>query len=291
MHPRSFSLVSALFTVTFSACGLQAFAQSPSLLNLNPALATASSSSSLDPDADTVPASQANAVLNSAKPASGPVRPFSTAGVAVTVGFLGIGGQVAVPLSERTNLRGEGNFLSYNSATYNNDGISYKGSLKLRSAEMLLDWFPFHGSFRLSPGVEIYDGLSASASLSVPPGHSFTLNHTDYYSSATNPITGTALLTTRKAAPMFTWGWGNIVPRHGHISVPLEMGFIYQGAPKVALTLAGNACDSPGVNCRPAATDSGIQSNLAAQQKVVSDDVGKYFRFYPVVSLGFSYKF
>lgn len=291
MHPRSFSLVSALLTVTFTACGVQAFAQSPTSLNLNPALAAASSSSSLDSDSDAAPAAQANAILNSAKLSSGSIRPFSTAGVAVTVGFLGIGGQVAVPLSERTNLRGEGNFFSYNSATYTNDGISYKGDLKLRSAEMLLDWFPFHGSFRLSPGVEIYNGLNVSASLAVPPGQSFTLNNTGYYSSATNPITGTALLTTRKAAPMFTFGWGNIVPRHGHISVPLEMGFIYQGAPKVALTMAGDACNYNGANCRPAATDSGIQANLAAQQKVVSDDVGKYFRFYPVFSLGFSYKF
>lgn len=291
MRVRSFSLVSALLLVTFTACGLQAVAQSPSSLNLSPALAATSSSSSLDQGSEAAPASQVNAVLNSVKPASGSIRPFSTAGVAVTVGFLGIGGQVAVPLSERTNLRGEGNFFSYNSASYTNDGITYKGTLKLRSAEMLLDWFPFHGSFRLSPGVEIYNGLNAAANLSVPPGQSFTLNHVSYYSSQTVPVTGTALLTARKAAPMFTLGWGNIVPRHGHISVPFEVGFIYQGAPKVALTLAGNACDSPGVNCRPAATDSGIQANLAAQQKVVSDDIGQYFRFYPVVSLGFSYKF
>jgi len=291
MYSRSFSFVSALLTVTFTACGLQAVAQSPSSLNLSPALAATSSSSSLDRDSEAVPASQVNAVLNSAKPSSGSVRPFSTAGVAVTVGFLGIGGQVAVPLSERTNLRGEGNFFSYNSATYTNNGISYKGTLKLRSAEMLLDWFPFHGSFRLSPGVQMYNGLNAAATLAVPHGQSFTLNHTDYYSSTANPITGTALLTTRKAAPMFTLGWGNIVPRHGHFSIPFEVGFVYQGAPKVTLTLAGQACDYNGLNCRNAATDPGIQANLAAQQKIVSDDVGKYFRFYPIISSGISYKF
>jgi hypothetical protein len=220
-------------------------------------------------------------------------RPFSTVGAAVSVGTLGIGGQAAFPLSQRTNLRAEGNFFSYNSATYTNDGIGYTGTLKLHSAEALLDWFPFGGSFRLSPGVQFYSGVGASATLAVPPGQSFTLNHVSYISSTAVPVTGTAKLTTNVAAPMFTFGWGNIVPRHehSHISIPFELGFVYQGAPKVSVVLAGKACDTPTLNCRDVTTDTGIQSNLVAQQKIVSDDIGQYFRFYPVISIGFGYKF
>jgi hypothetical protein len=262
----------------------------PALAKLSPSESVFSSSNT--PDTEAPSAKPANAVVGSgSRPATSSTRPFSTVGIAASVGTLGIGGQAAFPLSQRTNLRAEGNFFSYNSATYSNGGIDYTGTLKLRSAEALLDWFPFGGSFRLSPGVQLYSGLGASATLAVPSGQSFTLNHVSYYSSAAVPVTGNAKLTTNVAAPMFTFGWGNIAPRHGHISVPVELGFVYQGAPKVSIALAGKACDTPNLNCRDVTTDTKLQSNLTAQQKIVSDDIGQYFRFYPVISIGFGYQF
>ncbi|WP_263367216.1 hypothetical protein [Edaphobacter bradus] len=277
------------------ACGSPAvFAQtpvSPKLFAIEPAVAAFSSSVTTNTTDTETASDKQTPVLTSGAHLVAPTRPFSTVGAAVSVGTLGIGGQVAAPLSQRTNLRVEGNFFSYNSATYTNDGINYTGTLKLRSVEALLDWFPFGGSFRVSPGVQLYSGLSAAANLAVPSGQSFTLNHTSYVSSTSVPVTGNAALTTRTASPMFTFGWGNIAPRHGHISVPLELGFVYQGAPKVSMVLAGKACNPSGLNCRDVATDTGIQSNLAAQQKIVSDDIGQYFRFYPVISIGFGYKF
>jgi hypothetical protein len=287
-----------LIAAILLACGSPAaFAQtqtSPKLFALEPAIAAFSSSTNDVADTEAASGKPANTAVGSGNSVvTSTTRPFSTVGVAVSVGTLGIGGQAAFPLSQRTNLRAEGNFFSYNSATYTNDGIDYTGTLKLHSAEALLDWFPFGGSFRLSPGVQFYSGVGASATLAVPPGQSFTLNHVSYISSAAVPVTGTATLTSNVAAPMFTFGWGNIVPRHehSHISIPVELGFVYQGAPKVSIVLAGRACDTSTLNCRDVKTDTGIQSNLAAQQKIVSDDIGQYFRFYPVVSIGFGYKF
>ncbi len=220
-----------------------------------------------------------------------PVRPFSALGLAFSVGTGGLGGQVATPLSRRTSLRAGASFFSYDSATYTNDGIDYNGTLKLRSAEALLDWFPWGGSFRLSPGVQLYNGLNATGKLAVPAGQSFRLNGVSYVSSTVDPVTGDGRLTTRAAAPMFTLGWGNLVSRRGHWSVPIELGFVYQGVPRVSLALAGSACDSTGAFCRGISSDPTIQSNVAAQQKIVSDDAARYFRFYPVVSIGIGYKF
>jgi hypothetical protein len=283
----------ALIAVIILACGSSSvFAQMPALAKLSGAEPVFSSSDMADIEAASP--DQASPVLNpGARLVNSTARPFSTVGAAVSVGTLGIGGQVATPLSQRTNLRAGGNFFSYGGATYSNDGIDYTGTLKLRSAAALLDWFPFGGSFRLSPGLQFYSGLNASATLAVPFGQTFTLNHVSYASSSIVPVTGTAALTTNAVAPVFTFGWGNLVPRseHGHFSVPFELGFVYQGAPKVSVALAGKACDPSGLNCRDVTTDTGIQSNLAAQQKIVSDDIGQYFRFYPVISIGFGYKF
>jgi hypothetical protein len=283
-----------LFAILLACSSPAVFAQtpvSPKLFASAPEVAAFSSSTSDTTDTEAASERQASPIPGSGNRLATSTRPFSTVGVAVSAGTLGVGGQAAMPLSQRTNLRVEGNFFSYNGATYTNDGINYTGTLKLRSIEALLDWFPFGGSFRVSPGVQLYSGPSAAANLAVPSGQSFTLNHTSYVSSTSVPVTGNAALTTRAASPMFTFGWGNIAPRHGHISVPLELGFVYQGAPKVSMALAGKACDFSGLNCRDAATDAGIQSNLAAQQKIVSDDIGQYFRFYPVISIGFGYKF
>jgi hypothetical protein len=284
----------ALIAIIILACGSSAvFAQMPALAKLSTSESIFSSSSNTADVEAASPDQPSPALSPGARLVNSTARPFSTVGAAVSVGTLGIGGQVATPLSQRTNLRAGGNFFSYGGATYNNDGIDYTGTLKLRSAAALLDWFPFGGSFRLSPGVQFYSGLNASATLAVPFGETFTLNHVSYASSSIVPVTGTAALTTNAVAPMFTFGWGNLVPRseHGHFSVPFELGFAYQGAPKVSVALVGKACDPSGLNCRDVTTDTGIQSNLAAQQKIVSDDIGQYFRFYPVVSIGFGYKF
>lgn len=71
------------------------------------------------------------------------------------------------------------------------------------------------------------------------------------------------------------------------------MGAAYQGAPTVSLALTGLACVPPtsaGPACVNAATDPTVKSNIASQQAKFSHDVS-VFRFYPVVSLGFSYSF
>lgn len=129
-------------------------------------------------------------------------------------------------------MRGGANFFSY-ADTFSPDGITYDATLALRSGEASLDWFPGAKGFHLSPGALIYDGNKLSGNAGVPSGQSFTLNGTDYTSSATSPVTGTAGLTFNKFAPKLTAGFGNLIPRSGrHFSVPLELGFAYVGDPK-----------------------------------------------------------
>jgi hypothetical protein len=220
-----------------------------------------------------------------------PIRPFSTIGLAVTAGTLGLGAQIATPLAQRANLRVGGNFFRYTSPEHSDDGIRYNAAIKLRSAEALVDWFPFGNGFHISPGVQIYNGFGGSAKLFVPSGQGFELNKTDYLSSDASPVTGSATAMANKVSPMLLIGWGNLIPRgYRHISVPFEIGGTYEGAPRIAMKFSGTACDTDNENCLPVATDPVFQANLAAQQKKVNGDVSGY-RFYPVVSIGFAFKF
>lgn len=91
---------------------------------------------------------------------------------------------------------------------------------------------------------------------------------------------------------MTTVGWGNLVSRKEgkHFTVPFEMGVAFQGSPKASLSLAGNICDQPGVNCRNVATDSTVQANIVSEQNKVNNSMS-FFKAYPIISVGFGYKF
>jgi hypothetical protein len=206
----------------------------------------------------------------------------------VKVSTLGIGGEVAIAVSHRTNVRFGFNAFSYGH-TFDKDGATYKGNLDLRSAQATYDIFFLKG-LHLSPGVLFYNGNQVTANVSVPGGQTFTLGNTTYMSDAANPVAGTGKLTVYKAAPMLLFGIGNLVPRSGHFSTSFEIGAAYQGPPRVALNLGGSACDSTGLFCRSIASDPTIQSDIVAEQAKLNRSASSY-KFYPVISFGVGYKF
>jgi hypothetical protein len=217
-------------------------------------------------------------------------KPFSRLGIAIKASLLGPGVEAATPLTHRSNLRGGFNMFSYDRG-FNKDGVAYAGQLRFRSVEAHYDWFPLKGSFHLSPGVLIYNGNQLTANASVPGGQTFTLNNTTYASDPTDPINGTGKVDFVKAGPMFTVGWGNLLPRnHHHFSVPVELGAIYTGAPRTALNLGGSACDATGLNCVATNSDPAFQANVQAEQNKLNKDMSA-FKFYPVISVGFGFNF
>ena len=212
-------------------------------------------------------------------------------GAAVKVSLLGVGGEVAVSVTHHTNVRAGFNMISY-SRGFDKDGISYAGKLDFKTFEAHYDIFPWAKSFHISPGVLVYAGDPITATATVPGGQSFSLGGVSYSSDPTNPITGTGKIDFNRAAPVITVGWGNLVSRKegAHFVVPFEMGVAFQGSPKASLALAGNACDSTGLNCQNAATNSTIQSNVISEQTKVNNSMS-FFKAYPIISLGFGYKF
>lgn len=242
------------------------------------------------------PAAEAapEAALPAAQPAQG-----QTAGrgpgtdrfaVGVQVSTLGIGGQFAYLLTHRLNIRAGANFMSF-SHSITNDQITYGANLRFRSAEAHLDWF-FLGPLHLSPGALLYDGNSISATVAVPTGNTFTLNGTQY-ESGTPSLGGSATMSLNKVAPSILFGVGNMIPRNGHhFGGQFEIGGIYEGSPNVALNFTGNVCAPPnssGVTCQSVSASS-VQANILAEQSKLNHDAA-LFKFYPVISGGFSFAF
>ena len=208
--------------------------------------------------------------------------------VGVKAGTLGIGFQVGASVMHRINVRGGANFFNYND-TLNKDGAVYNGTLQLRSVEAKVDLF-IAGGFRFTPGVLLYNNNNISATAAVAAGQGVTLGGTTYYSSATDPIRGTAGLTLNKFAPTLGIGFGNLLPRSArHWSLSTDLGVVFQGEPQFALGLTGTACDVNGRNCQPMSNPT-IQANVASEQAKIQNDA-KPFKYYPELSLMFGYKF
>lgn len=222
-----------------------------------------------------------------AKPASGD---SGYAGVGVKVSSLGVGVEAAARVAHKVNVRAGVNVLGY-TRNFSKDGITYDGHLDFRTFEGHVDFFPWARGFHVSPGVLVYSGDPIKASASVPGGKSFTLGGVTYYSDTAVPTTGTGKIDFNQAAPMITVGWGNLAPRtHKHFSFHTELGVAFQGSPQATLNLTGNVCSTPGVDCRPATTDSGVQANVASEQHKINNSMS-FFQAYPILSFGFGYKF
>jgi hypothetical protein len=269
---------------------------------VSPAIATAVPAAAPAP----VSSSSADGVvdLSSATPsavaAGGPTQPspetrmkaFSKVGMDVKIGAGGIGLDIATPLGQKFNLRGTGYFFRYN-VTITEDYVTYGGTLQLASGGASLDWYPFNGKFRLSAGFVGYNGNEITGSAALNPNQSFTLNGTTYYSSSTDPLhaSGTLYLGS-KVAPAFGLGWGNVIPRKAnkHFSVPVEIGFAYVGYPHVGLSFVGSTCNEFGTACQDVKDNPTFQQDLSAQRSKYQNDLSA-LRFYPILSIGFGYKF
>lgn len=233
------------------------------------------------------------------------MRRFSRLALALNAGINGIGMEVATPLSNKWNLRagvgllgGSYTFTVSSSTASSSFGATLPGNAidvsfqpHFRSVMAAADWFPRYGSFRISPGITLYNGNRATILATVEGGQQIDVGSGTYTSDPNDPIR--AVLQThlgRVVAPRLTVGWGNMIPRAGqHFSFPFEIGVEYVGKPQITLALTGSECDSDGL-CFPLSVDPGTQANVADEQKQLNDDIAP-LRFYPILSTGISYRF
>jgi hypothetical protein len=266
---------------------------------LMPAQTTAAPADLQNPRLSPMPARAAakvnNAALTRYRERQGPPKPFSRIGIGGGISTMGGNMQVATNLNRFLNVRGVGNYLTYNMNNQTIDSYTVNGTLNLATGGVSLDFYPFYShGLRLSGGVLFYNENAGSASVQVAGGTKLELNNYNYYSSSTHPITGVGsiALNARKPTPTATIGWGNLISRSGgHWSFPVELGVALIDTPGVNVALTGGqACDAFGLNCVNVATDPTVQANLAAQIDKYRNNLSSY-PFYPIVSFGVGYNF
>lgn len=239
-----------------------------------------------EPKAAVQPAIQS---LTTSNPSVNPIEDQGRMAFAGKVSMLGVGAEVAARVTHRSNVRAGFNVMGY-SRTFDKDGATYNGHLSMRTFETHYDFYPWARSFHISPGMLAFVGNPITAKAFLSQGQSFTLGGTDYTSDPANPVHVNGRLNFNQVAPMITVGFGNLVHRDSkRFTVPIEIGVAFQGSPKTNLKLTGNVCDSQGMNCQ-SVSNSSVQQDIVAEQNKLNNDI-KAFKVYPIISVGFGYKF
>jgi len=190
--------------------------------------------------------------------------------IGAKVSTLGLGVEATVnvvPLL--ANVRLQGNYFTYNTTStpgspVGGTPVSYDASLDFKSVGLLADIYPFAGKFHITGGA-YYNGNKGTL---VSKAGVVVIGNTIY----TNPVVRSTI-DFNKFSPYIGIGWGDAVSDGSPLGFNFEVGALYQGSPQIALS-------SPTVSA----------ADLAIEKKRLDDAVNKY-TWYPVASLGISWKF
>jgi hypothetical protein len=203
--------------------------------------------------------------------------------VAAQAGTLGIGGALEWPLAPALAVRAGGSYFHGGSRSERAGGNRYAAHLELGSAAALLDWHPTTGGFRLSAGL-LYDANRLVGDTVPSAAGTYTIGNLQLPASLVGTLHGKVDFPS--LAPYLGLGWG-AAPRAGPgFGAFVDLGVAYQGRPRVTLTPE----PPPGSPLANPAALALLAPELAREEAKVEQKIDGY-RYYPVLSLGISYRF
>jgi len=189
-------------------------------------------------------------------------------GVAGHVGTMGIGVDVAVSAAPGVGLRVGGNIIPVEiDGTFSD--VDFTVAFQSPQYTAMVDLYPF-GGFRLSGGLRY---SSSNIELTGDVTQTVDLGGTNY---SLDSLVG--VISTPDVSPYVGIGFGN--PAGSRFGFFLDLGVAYQGEPEFEVAAFGNATTLPG-----------FSTDLEEERATIEDELGTYFKFYPVISLGFSIGF
>ena len=193
--------------------------------------------------------------------------------VAGKLSTLGVGAEVTTRITSNINLRFGANAFSYDYSDKESD-IEYDFDLDLLSGSVLLDWYPFHGGFRLSGGVLVNQN---ELDMEAKPTLSYTIGSKTYTSDEVGTLEGS--MDFKAVAPYAGIGWGNAVGKNKKLGFLFDLGVVFQGSPDVELVANGLLTPDPT-----------FQADLAREEQDLKDELDKY-KYYPLVAFGINNKY
>lgn len=149
------------------------------------------------------------------------------------------------------------------------EDYTYTADAKLTSVSLLADYFPFGQTFRLSGGLMLNFN---KFDINLVPTDSYTIGGDVYTPEKLGSLA--ANVNFSKVAPYIGIGLGNPLGGDSGLKFTFDMGTFYQGAPGVDLSAEGL-----------------IEPSASPDQEETLENNLDWFKWYPVLSIGLSYKF
>jgi hypothetical protein len=209
-------------------------------------------------------------VLSVCGPAQGA---FNDLAIAAKAGTLGIGGDLTTNLLPQVNLRAGVQWFGLDFDAEFGD-IDYDVDIELLNPLVLIDWYPFDGSFRVSAGALFSDH---DMELRATSRASITIGDESYEAAELGTLKGEVGFNS--VAPYVGIGWGNALGRTKRWGLAVDLGVAFIGSPDVDLSATG-----------PIASNPDFMANLAEEEREINDDL-EDFKFYPVLCMSLFYRF
>ena len=195
--------------------------------------------------------------------------------VSAKTSTLGLGGEFTTAVRSDINVRVGINALDIDLDDEEIEDVEFDLGIDLSSYSVLVDWYAFNSSFRLSGGIISMDhevDLEARG----PSGETVEIGDKEYDWSQVGTLYGS--VESDEVAPYVGIGWGNPLTHHKRWGFTCDFGVAFTDSPDVYIDAVGGT--------EPA----GFRAELAKFQDDVEDFFDK-FKLYPVIAVSFFYRF
>ena len=207
--------------------------------------------------------------------------------VGVHGGTLGVGVNASLEITEKFAARALFSTwgLDYEETESGNE---FHGDLDLQTIGLAADWHPFAGGFRVTGGVFLNSNEVSATAM----GEDLELGDNTYDDGRFD-----LLLDFERIAPYLGVGWTSGPIAGSNFSILADAGLLYQRSPRVSASGTADGCpftlSRDGVatvgECSGSASRT-LRPDLESEHMELSDDL-EDFRWYPVLSIGVSYRF
>ena len=195
----------------------------------------------------------------------------SRAGLSLKATTLGAGADLTLDLGRHLNARAGVNYGRFN-VDITLDEADITGGLRWLTVPVLLDYHPAGGGFRFSLGAMVNDNHVALTADAKEP---LKLQGVEY---SIDRLEGG--IDFNRLAPYFGIGYGNVTGG-GRLHFAFDMGVMYHGRPKVWARAESSL---------PPVLEAEMNRALQEEVDELQQDLSGY-RYYPVISMGFSIAF
>ena len=154
------------------------------------------------------------------------------------------------------------------------DNIDYTSEGTLKTGFAALDWHPMANGIRVTSGL-FYNGNTLTIK-STSIGE-VDIGDATFILDPDDRLTGTVDFDS--LAAYLGMGYGQSFKGTGQFSFSMDIGVLFQGTPEIALNAEGSLATFPG-----------IQTSLNQEEINIQEDINKY-KYYPVLSIGLSYRY